>query len=213
MIVTDHKPLVKNFGDRTLDEITKSRLFRLKQRTLPWRFEIRHLPGKSNHAADAASRHPSPSCTENTVSLGSPSFPDIAESALINTIRNDAHELGAIPWSLLATETAADASLGPLLTSVEQRKPITSDDPTLTGLRPICESLYAAEGVLLYQDHVVVPPVPTPSSLTEPARSPSRNLFNGTTSPAPSSTGQGCHRISATLGRAAQTVTEMHPHR
>ena len=153
-----HKPLIKIFGDRALDEITNSRLFRLKQRTLPWRFEIRHLPGTSNHAADATSRHPSQSSTENTVSLGSPSFPDIAELALMNTIRNDTQELGVISWSLLATETAADVSLGPLLRSVEQGKPIASDDPTLTSLRPICESLYAEEGVLLYQDRVIVPP-------------------------------------------------------
>ena len=76
----------------------------------------------------------------------------------MNTIRNDTQELGAISWSLLATETAADVSLGPLLRSVEQGKPIASDDPTLTSLRPICESLYAEEGVLLYQDQVVVPP-------------------------------------------------------
>ena len=158
MIVTDHKPLIKIFGDHTLNEITNSRLFRLKQGTLPWCFEIRHLPGTSNHAADATSRHPSQSSTENTVSLGSPSFPDIAELALMNTIRNDTQELGAISWSLLATETAADVSLGPLLRSVEQGKPISSDDPTLTSLRPICESLYAEEGVLLYQDRVVVPP-------------------------------------------------------
>ena len=34
LVVTDHKPLVKIFGDRTLDEITNTRLFRLKQRTL-----------------------------------------------------------------------------------------------------------------------------------------------------------------------------------
>ena len=48
--------------------------------------------------------------------------------------------------------------MGPLLQSVEQGKPIASDDPTLTSLRPICKSLYAEEGVLLYQDRVVVPP-------------------------------------------------------
>ena len=35
IVVTDHKPLVKILGDRTLDEITNTRLFRLKQRTLP----------------------------------------------------------------------------------------------------------------------------------------------------------------------------------
>lgn len=102
VIVTDHKPLIKIFGDCTLDEITNSRLFRLKQRTLPWRFAIRHLPGKSNNAADATSRHPSQSCPENTVSLGSPSLPDIAELALMNTIRNDTQELCAISWSLWA---------------------------------------------------------------------------------------------------------------
>ena len=58
LIVTDHKPLVKILGDRTLDEISNSRLFRLKQRTLPWWFKIIHMPGKMNDAADATSRHP-----------------------------------------------------------------------------------------------------------------------------------------------------------
>jgi GNAT superfamily N-acetyltransferase len=53
VVITDHKPLVKIFGDRTLDEISNSRLFRLKQRTLQWRFDIKHLPGKTNLAADA----------------------------------------------------------------------------------------------------------------------------------------------------------------
>ena len=43
----------------TLDEIKNTRLFRLKQRTLPWYFEIAYLPGITNHAADATSRHPS----------------------------------------------------------------------------------------------------------------------------------------------------------
>jgi hypothetical protein len=46
VIVTDHKPLIKIFGDRTLDEITNSQPFRLKQRTLLWRFTVAHLPGK-----------------------------------------------------------------------------------------------------------------------------------------------------------------------
>jgi len=86
VIDTEHKPLVKIFGDRTLDEITNSRLFRLKQNTLPWRFEIRHLPGKSNHATDATSRHPSQSCTEDIASLESRGPSDIAELELMNTI-------------------------------------------------------------------------------------------------------------------------------
>lgn len=56
-------------------EISNSRLFRLKQRTLPWHFV--HRPGKTNHAADATSRHPSLSHTESCHSLRTPSEPDL----------------------------------------------------------------------------------------------------------------------------------------
>ena len=50
---------MKLFGDRTLDEIANPCLFRLKQRSLLWRFKILHRPGKLHIAPDAMSRHPS----------------------------------------------------------------------------------------------------------------------------------------------------------
>jgi hypothetical protein len=155
VVVTDHKPLVKIFGDRTLDEITNSRLFRLKQRTLPWRFEIVHLPGKSNHAADATSRHPSASSDGDLPRALNGH--DVAESALMASISNDVHKLGSISWSLLANETAADPSLSHLLNLIEQGDSLNTNDPALAGLSTIRESAYAHEGVLLYQDRVVVP--------------------------------------------------------
>jgi len=55
VVTTDHKPLVKIFGDRSLDEITNTRIFCLKQRTLAWRFKVVHVPGKNIPASDAAS--------------------------------------------------------------------------------------------------------------------------------------------------------------
>ena len=58
LVATDHKPLVKLFGDRTLDEISNTRLFRLKQRSLPWKFTVQYVPGKLNPFADATSRYP-----------------------------------------------------------------------------------------------------------------------------------------------------------
>ena len=58
MVVTVHKPLVKIFGDRALHEIQNTRIFRLKQCTLPWFFEVHYMPVKTNLAADAASRYP-----------------------------------------------------------------------------------------------------------------------------------------------------------
>ena len=137
---------MKIFGDRTLDEITNSRLFRLKQRTLPWRFDIVHLPGKSNPAADAASRHPSPSGLVNSLSLDPVTVPDFIESALMMSIRHDAKKLGTLPWSLKR----------PPRTQKGVNEFDRSDD-ALASFWPIRDSLYTQEGVLLFQDRVVIP--------------------------------------------------------
>ena len=212
VIVTDHKPLVKIFGDRTLDEITNSRLFRLKQHTLSWRFEIRHLSGKSNHAADATSRHPSQSCSQNVVSLGSPSLSDIAALALMITTRNNTQELGASSWSLLAQETTAHASLSHLLQLIEQGKQIARDDPTLTSLRPICESRYS-ERAYSYTRTVSWFPHPYATEFYRIYMQLIKEPPQWNSVPAPSSTGWGCRRTSAKLGRDAQTATETHLHR
>ena len=93
IVVTDHKPLVKILGDRTLDEITNSRIFRLKQRTMPWSFEIYHLPGKTNVAADATSRHPS-------CKLHSSEMDDI-EHAMLASICHDAIAFTTLSWEKL----------------------------------------------------------------------------------------------------------------
>jgi hypothetical protein len=155
LVVTDHKPLTKIFGDRTLDEITNSRLFRMKQRTLAWRFEIKHLPGKSNAAADATSRHPSPAESSDTVST---SIPDISECALMASIRNDTQEFCAITWSRLAHETAADHCLNHLLRLVERGAKLDDlDVPSLSSYKSIYESVYVQDGVLMFQDRVIVP--------------------------------------------------------
>ena len=74
------------------------------------------------------------------------------------SIRHDAHELENILWSLLAQETTTGASLSHLLKLIEQG--VTNfdrTDPALSNLWPICKSVYSHEGVLLYQDRVVVP--------------------------------------------------------
>ena len=156
VIVTDHKPLVKIFGDRTLDEISNSRLFRLKQRTLPWRFDIVHLPGKSNQAADATSRHPSPSSADDQV-LESSSIHDVAESALMASIRQATQDLGVITWSLIAQETASDPSLSHLMHLIDGKGHVDNRDPALASLAPICDAIYVQDGVLMYHDRVLVP--------------------------------------------------------
>ncbi len=154
LVVTDHKPLVKIFGDRTLDEITNTRLFRLKQRTLPWRFDIMHMPGKANHAADATSRHPSP-----TGSINSNCIPDYMETVLMGAIQRESRELTTLSWSDIAQETARDPSMSTLLQLVARG--VQDSDKSNAAISPfwtIRDSLYIHDGVILYNDRVIIPP-------------------------------------------------------
>ena len=66
-VVTDHKPLVKILGSKPPEDVTNPRLFRLKQRVAMWKFDIAHLPGRSNWAADATSRKPTGEVDEEEV--------------------------------------------------------------------------------------------------------------------------------------------------
>ena len=92
VVVTDHKPLTKIFGDRTLDKISNTRLFRLKQRTLMWRFDIAHLPGSTSIAADAASRHPATSEFFATISGAERDSIDSLEEALLASLRQNTRD-------------------------------------------------------------------------------------------------------------------------
>ena len=57
-IAVDHRPLLKIFGDRSLDHICNTRLRNLKEKTLRYHFKIVHIPGVKNRALDTLSRHP-----------------------------------------------------------------------------------------------------------------------------------------------------------
>lgn len=52
IIAVDHKPLLKNFGNRSLEDIPNSRLRNLKEKTLSYRFHMVHVPGVNNKVAD-----------------------------------------------------------------------------------------------------------------------------------------------------------------
>ena len=150
IVVTDHKPLVKIFGDRTLDEISNTRLFRIKQRTLPWHFKIAYLPGKTNHAADATSRHPAP-----VVNVHAVHAEDQAELLLMNAIVCEVGEMIAISWDKLVYETSNDESMTTLIRAIEQG--FTGSYRAISEFMRYRDSLFVSEGVVLYKDRVVVP--------------------------------------------------------
>ena len=148
VVVTDHKPLVKIFGDRTLDEIPNTRLFRLKQRTLPWHFHTAHMPGKTNHAADAASRYPAQCLEASSLTVG-----DYCELLMNAAISRETGEIIAISWPLLADETRKDNVLSKLMAAIENR--FSTIDDEISDYVRYRDSLYITDGVILYQDRVV----------------------------------------------------------
>ena len=161
VVVTDHKPLVKILGDRTLDEITNTRLFRLKQRTLPWRFSIAHLPGKTNNAADATSRNPSPRVNDysDEVSQSLRTMNDDAEICHLASISDEVSETFSLAWPDLQAATSADPTLD-LLSHVVQKGFPDSKSSLPDQLKPfwnIRDALYVQDDVIIYDDRVVVP--------------------------------------------------------
>ena len=99
IVAVDHKPLLQIFGDRKLEDIKKPRLLNLKEKTLPFRFKIVHIPGKRNIATDAISRHPVNSREITAMNLpddanNKASSPDdelviVSQSAILQPLRTD----------------------------------------------------------------------------------------------------------------------------
>ena len=58
VVATDHKPLLGVLNNRHLGDIKKEKLLSLKEKTLPYRFSIIHIPGQKQKAPDANSRKP-----------------------------------------------------------------------------------------------------------------------------------------------------------
>ena len=156
LVVTDHKPLLKILSDKALDEITNYRMFSLKQRTLPWMFQIAHLPGKTNDAADAVSRHPvngTPSGIGASICallIGQ----QISDTVTVATIR---HNFNSVSWEAIAEETQKDPTTCRLhaIVSGAPAQDATADVSTYWPLR---HDLHALAGVVLYRNRIVVPP-------------------------------------------------------
>ena len=149
---TDHKPLVKVFGDRTLDEITNTWLFRLKQRSLQWNFKIKYLPGKTNLAADATSRHPS-----TDIITGNPSHGDIAEGLTVASICQEATDVTSISWNNIVEETSKDTVLTELKNAIYEG--FCGTYPLISDYMRYKDSFFVHDNVVMYQDRVVIPKV------------------------------------------------------
>lgn len=93
IIAVDHKPLLKIFSDRSLDNISNGRLRNLKENTLRYRFRMVHVPGVKNRAPDTLSRNPT----------GDTNPPKMALCDDIHSIHEGTHaHAPSIPINLIA---------------------------------------------------------------------------------------------------------------
>ena len=151
LVVTDHKPLTKLFGNRSLDAIANPRLFRLKQRTLLWRFDIMHMPGVSNHFSDATSRHP--------VSTPSDANDEDMESDLASIFISEIDHIKAVTWDVVKKVTSADDASVMLKEIILTGFPTSRNDLD-TSLQPYWEhraNLWTLDNVIMMKDRIVIP--------------------------------------------------------
>ena len=157
LVIVDHKPLTKIFGDRRLDEIDNPRLFRLKRRTLMWSFDIEYQRGTRNAFADAMSRYPSKYADSASCSMMSND--DISEASIVGNIGSEAEAFFAVTWERVKLASEEDESLCDLKKLITTGFPAARKDLP-ENLRPfwdVKDHLYASEGVVLYKDRIVIP--------------------------------------------------------
>ena len=187
IVAVDHKPLLKLFGDRSLEDIPNSRLRNLKEKTLRYRFRMVHIPGVKNKVADGLSRHPTgpaekielpddvasisrqdilpPSDTQTC----DPNYPNL-EGFILNATISTFQEspITSATWDLVRTATASNEALYTLLGLIENGFPDTSLEipQILHAYFPFRDQLSTVDGVITYNDRVVVPPSLRPNVLS-----------------------------------------------
>ena len=184
LVVTDHKPLVSIFGSKSMEKIENPRLFSLKEKTLPYQFDIVHVKGVNNKAADAYSRNPSRAVGDDddtTVSLIScmnlSSYirsGDIDEDDEISEDINENIEASllasisssedgfvtAISLNRIKSESSKDQSMHELIALITNGFP-QSKEELPDKLKPywnVKDQLLVLDNYVLYKSRALVPP-------------------------------------------------------
>ena len=199
IVAVDHKPLLKILGDRSLDDITNTRLRNLKEKTLRYRFRMVHISGIHNKAADAISRHPSGDTNPEKLCLPD----DIAHTQNVMAIQRmflagirshgtadwddgtteistySLESLRSVTWDRVREATASDEDTHLLVSLIENGMPQFRHElpHALRAFHQFREHLHTSDGVVIYKDRVVIPP-----SLQQDILSALHSAHQGTTS-------------------------------
>ena len=180
LVTTDHKPLLQILNDRPLTEIPNRRLLNLKEKTLPYKFTLMHVPGLSNKGPDAASRYPTLQgehlqlpCEQIDPAMSHAYLTDDIEDIAGDTNTSSAacatlHSVSdVVTWDMVREATSSDESLQQLTRIIQEGFP--EDCRTLSpDHRPYFkyrDSLCCVDGVILLGERIVIPPALRPHIL------------------------------------------------
>ena len=108
------------------------------------------MPGKTNLAADATSRHPSPD-----IITGTPSHGDIAEGLTVASICRETTDITSISWSNIVEETSKDTVLTELKNAIYEG--FCGTYPLISDYMRYKDSFFVQDDAVMYQDRVVIP--------------------------------------------------------
>ena len=169
IVSVDHKPLLKVFGDKPLEEITNPRLQKFKEKAMMYKFQIKHTPGKDNAGADAASRYPNQQPTGSRIchtllhiASPAPEQDTDVESEVQHTImaafsQDDA--LRAVTWERIVEAGRGDRECTDLAAVISSGFPQNKRD-LLEHLRPFWpmrHDLYTVSGIPVKDGRALIP--------------------------------------------------------
>lgn len=154
LVTVDHLPLVKIFSDQALENIKNPRLLNFKERTLMYRFQIKHRPGKLNLAPDCASRYPAGTPRESPAQII-----DTAVKAAFASMYGSDPKLKAITWERIVAAAATDEECRTIAHVIQNGFPKSRNDlsPIVRVFWPMREELYCLEGVTVKANKILIP--------------------------------------------------------
>lgn len=180
MIAVDHKPLLKLFGNRSLEDISNGRLRNLKEKTLRYNFKMIYIPGAKHRAADAFSRYPTGRpdkmyLQDDVASVESNNDADISyldvirthetsefimEKSILQAAISTITPFQSITWDAMRVATNSDDNMIQLVEVIESGMPETRNllPASIREFHQYRDDLYTVDGVVMYRDRVIVPP-------------------------------------------------------
>lgn len=158
-LAVDHQPLLGILNDRSLDSIDNPRLLRMKERTLPYTFDIIHVPGTSDaiKAADSLSRHP----------VGKPAENDSDDCATHAFAAHQTEGIESITWEKVKDAALVDEECVSLARQIIDGFPIDKSTvpPILQRYWNMKDSLYVIDGVPFKGRKMLIPSTLRPQVL------------------------------------------------